>query len=172
MPLLTVGCANPQASDRESSTTGGRTTALTEVELDGVTAAGAGVDIDMSAFATGQIALTATDLVTGVVSNGPVVVGYGFGVGEATACCGPDAEVRLDISMSGTGDYVFEDSFTAYADHGGWKSGVANGLVLALSGLPREVLAAATRDYIDQVYMAPPGLQTNGKAPSRPVAAN
>ena len=166
MPLVTVGCADLQASDQASPvTTAGRMIALTETELDGVSAAGVGVDVETMAFATGQFGQTATDLVTGIVANGPVVIGYGFGVGEAIACCGPDAEVRLGTSLSGTGDYVFQDSFTAYGDHGGLKSGVTNGLVLALSGLPREVLAAATRDYISKVHMAPPRFQAAGRAP-------
>lgn len=157
MPLLTVGaCTNAGASDRVSPATAApQPMALTVAELDRVTAAGVSVDIETLAFATGQFGQTETDLVTGVVSRGPLVLGYGFGSGEAVACCGPDAEVRLDTIATGTGSYVFEDTFTAYANNGGVKSGITNGLVLALSGLPRDVLAAATQHYISKISVPP-----------------
>ncbi len=124
--------------------------------MDQVSAAGVGVDLDVAALASGQFGETDTNAITGVVANGPRVIGYGFGSGEAIACCGDDADVQLDVTASGEGEYVFSDTYTAYGSDGVRKFGVAQGIVLALSGPSREELVAATKDYLDQIALAPP----------------
>lgn len=129
---------------------------LSARDMSRVSAAGVTVEMDSSALTFGQYGDTDTDVMTGIVNIGPRTIGYGFGSGEAFACCGDEADVHLDMTASGTGDYVFTDTHTVYGGDGVTKFGLSHGIVLALSGPSREELAAATRDYLDQLSMAGP----------------
>lgn len=121
-----------------------------------VSAAGVSVEIDSFAQVSGQFGAADTDVMTGIVALGPTTIGYGFGRGEAIVCCGDNSEVFLDMTASGAGDYVFTDTYTAYGSDGVKKFGLSQGVALALSGPSREELVAGTRDYIDQLALAPP----------------
>ena len=129
---------------------------LTSYDMDRVSAAGVSVEMDSSALVSGHFGQADTDVMTGIVSLGPNVIGYGFGSGEGIACCGEDSEVQLDMTASGAGDYVFADTHMVYGGDGVTKVGVAQGIVLALSGPSRDELAAATKDYIGHLAQAPP----------------
>ena len=131
-------------------------TILTALDMDRVSAAGVSVEIESSALVSGSSGQANTDVITGVVALGPKQVGYGFGAGEAVACCGGDGDVQLDITASGMGDYVFEDTHTVYGSDGVTKFGISQGIVLVLSGPSREELVAATKGYISQLQLAPP----------------
>ncbi|MEZ5934151.1 MAG: hypothetical protein R3F54_19880 [Alphaproteobacteria bacterium] len=135
---------------------------LSAYQMDRVSAAGVSVDITTSGLAKGQYGEVSTDVLTGIVGLGPRQIGYGFGSGDAVACCGDDSEVVLDTTASGTGDYVFTDTYTAYGGDGVTKTGVTQGIVLVLSGPSREELVAATREYLDQVMLAPPSTYRPG----------
>ncbi|MGI9416828.1 MAG: hypothetical protein ACR2RA_03205 [Geminicoccaceae bacterium] len=128
---------------------------LSAFDMSRVSAAGVSVGMDSSALISGQYGDTDTDVMTGIVTRGPRTIGYGFGSGEAFACCGDDADVLLDMTASGTGDYVFTDTHTVYGGNGVTKFGISQGIVLALSGPSHQELVAATRDYIDQLNLAP-----------------
>jgi hypothetical protein len=125
-------------------------------EMASITAAGVSVDLDVTAFAKGPLAKTDTDVLTGIVTHGPYVIGYGFGQGEALACCDPASEVFVNTTASGTGDYVFTDSFAGYGGYGDMKFGVTNGLVLAISGPSREDLVRATEGFMSDVRQTRP----------------
>lgn len=156
--LLTIGACTPNHSSENAKpgTTSHLPIILTAFDMDRVSAAGVSVEMDSFALVSGEFGQTDTDVITGVVALGPKQIGYGFGTGEAVACCGDDSEVLLDMTASGTGDYVFADTHTVYGSDGVTKFGISQGIVLALSGPSREELVAATKGYISQLALAPP----------------
>lgn len=156
--LLATSACTPSSSPTplKPSTASHSPIQLTSYDLDRVSAAGVSIEMDSSALVSGQFGQADTDVMTGIVSLGPKVIGYGFGSGEGVACCGEKSEVQLDMTASGTGDYVFADTHMVYGGDGVTKVGVAQGIVLALSGPSRDELAAATKHYIGQLAKAPP----------------
>jgi hypothetical protein len=162
--VLAAGACAPAGSSALSAarTVDGQPIELTALQMERVSAAGVSVEITTSGLAKGQYGDVNTDVLTGIIGVGPRQIGYGFGSGEAVACCGDDSEVVLDTTAFGTGDYVFEDSYTAYGGDGVRKTGVTQGLVLALSGPSRDELVAVTRDYLDQLMLAPPSTYRPG----------
>ena len=156
--LLATGACTPVDSSKrvQLKTADHPPIQLTAFVMDRISAAGVSVEMDSSAMVSGQFGQADTDVMTGIVGLGPNVIGYGFGSGEAVACCGDDSEVQLDMTASGAGDYVFAETHTAYGGNGITKFGVAQGIVLALSGPSREALESATRDYVSQLALAPP----------------
>jgi len=86
---------------------------LTDAEMDGVTAAGIAVEVDVYARARGHIAhtRTASRALTRIV-EGRIQVGAGFAEGQAYACCGSGSSVAVGSSAAGAGDVVEGGSFS------------------------------------------------------------
>lgn len=123
---MTLSAAIPAAAKAEPQM-------LTAAEMDGITAAGALVDVDTIAAALGNYASAVTDVRTLLIESPWLSVGIGWGIGEAVACCGPDSSAAVGASADGKGDLVRGRAVQLERDNGVLAVGLATAWVLAIS---------------------------------------
>jgi hypothetical protein len=138
---------------------------LTAAQLDQVTAAGVAVAVDVFAQAIGAAAETYTTTLTDAFSNPWLSVAFGIGVGQAYACCGPDAEVAVGTTVAGTGGHTAGGSFEQTHDDGVYAVGITTGWVMTVSAPSTEQVGAYGTQIKDQVASMLPILAFEGVTP-------
>jgi hypothetical protein len=119
---------------------------LADWELDSITAAGVLVDVNSIAAALGDFGRANTGAKTFVFDGRTLDLGIGVTIGQSLACCGKDADVEVDSTVLGSGDYVRGTMLSV--EHDGtdrrrWAHGTSLGFILAISF---EGHSAVTRD--------------------------
>lgn len=125
---------------------------LSDVELDGVTAAGVLVDVNSVAAAFGDRTHTLTDADTFAISRKQFDLGVGLTFGHAFACCGDDANVEVGSAALGEGDLVHGVTYGVKRDGGHLAVGFSVGFVVAASftkpwGMDHEKRLATLKEW-------------------------
>lgn len=127
---------------------------LTEIQMDRVTAGGVLVSVEPYAAAYGDFGTAETFAQTNAGRTALFDYGYGFGLGYASACCGPDAAVDVATTIAGVGDTVGGGTATIIEDNGVTAIGTTVGWVAAFSTPPLETLGPSAQvfdQYTDRV---------------------
>ena len=123
---------------------------LTEIQMDRVTAGGVLVSVEPFAAAYGDFGTAETFAQTNAGRTALFDYGYGFGLGYASACCGPDAAVDVGTAVAGVGDVVGGGTASIIESNGVTAIGTTVGWVAAFSTPPLDQIVEPSAQVFDQ----------------------